>query len=249
MSAHLRPGTLAIILVLCAILVWQRRTISDLHSRLDTAGQTVSPSQAPSSAKANPSLLPNETAAPDVDPSPDPNTVALRERVRVLESQLAELSQPLNEETRSATVETRVGPEETLVTGGYRTPDGDTHFLFLRPTPEVLPDGRIAVKLAGNEIALTPEQLKGSDLESLATNASNTLQHGEAWQNDETDRVLGSLRETGVVSMPSVITMPGHEAEIQVENGVRFRATPDLLDDGSFHLRLHMAHDIDADQP
>jgi hypothetical protein len=245
MRSSIRPGTLIILLILCAVIVWQRRTIQNLR-QLPEATESTQSTTGPQA----PSIVPQTTPKPNRKDPPSENDQALRERIVELESQLAELTKPLEADIRSATVDTEVLADETLVTGGYKTPDGNTNFLFLRPERVTLDDGREAVKLASTVLALSEEHLKGSAVEDLATNASNTLQHGEAWQNTEAESVLKDLRETGMAGMPSVITLPGQAAQITIQDGLQYKVTPEILDNGrDFRVRLRMENPIKATYP
>ena len=236
MPSSIRPGTLIILLVLCAVTVWQRRTIHDLRQPHDAA--ITSLSQGP---QETPSIVPPPT--PNKEASRPTKDQDLRERIMHLESQLAEFTKPFESDIRSATVDTEVLADETLVTGGYKTPDGNTNFLFLRPERTVLDDGRVAVKLSSTVIALSDEHLKGSGVEDLATNASNTLQHGEAWKNTEAESILTDLQETGMVGMPSILALPGQAAQINIQDDLQYKVTPEFLDNGKdFQIRLRMEH-------
>ena len=232
--------SLMVIIALLGVIVWQRQTYhpTSTHS-------AVRPEAPASSTKVSDSFLPTRTLASD----PKVENAALEaahSKIIRLERQLADLSKPLEADVRSAAVNTAVRHDETLITGGYQTPDGLTHFLFLKPDRHELPDGRIAVKLQGSQFALSPEQLAGSELAGLTTNAGNTLQHGQAWKNDETDRVIAEMRKNDSgdqISAPSVITMPGMQAQVTVDGDFSYSVIPDFLEDGSgFQLRMRMEH-------
>ena len=246
MPSSIRPGTLIILLILCVIVVWQRRTIHELrqHDNKFTTSMAPDPQE---TGPATPSIASLPTPTPTKEQPPSESDQALRERIADLESQLAEFTKPLQSNIRSATVDTTALADETLITGGYKTPDGNTHFLFLRPERAVLDDGRVAVKLSGTVIGLSEEHLKGSAVEGLATNASNTIQHGEAWQNTEAESTLDDLRESSTLSMPSVITLPGQAAQINVQDGLQYKVTPEFLENGKdFRISLRMEHPSEA---
>ena len=250
MSRHVeRVLTLSLILALIGVIFWQRKH----PAAPPRAVAATRPELRPPIAKAGEL---DESAARTRHPSEtevDRDALARAEnRIAELEQQLGEfprleeLARPLETEVRSAAVNTTIGADETLVTGGYQTPDGQTHFLFLQPKRHTLNDGRVAVKIESTQFALSPEQLEGSELADLATNAGNTLQHGEAWKNAETSRVMKAMREAKSVdrlSAPSVITMPGQQAEISVGKDFRYSITPDFHADGDgIDLQMRMEH-------
>jgi len=233
MPSSIRPGTLIILLILCVIVVWQRRTLHELrqHENKFTTSMAPDPQE---TGPATPSIASLPAPTPPKEHPPFESDQALRERIANLESQLAEFNKPLQSNIRSATVDTEVLADETLI-------------LFLRPERAVLDDGRVAVKLSGTVIGLSEEHLKGSAVEGLATNASNTIQHGEAWQNTEAESTLDDLRESSTVSMPSVITLPGQAAQINVQDGLQYKVTPEFLENGKdFRIRLRMEHPSEA---
>ena len=88
---------------------------------------------------------------------------------------------------------------------------------------------------------MTPEVMKECGLDSLSTSAGNILQHGEIWTAEEQRSVNASIanREgVGLMSAPTVMVLPGKNAEIMVGE-YRLSATPDFSEDGSgFDIEL-----------
>lgn len=164
----------------------------------------------------------------------------IEERLLATEDALATLSRPLYANVLSSTINAAVAHGETLVTGGYLAQDGHYHFTFITPESVALDDGRSAVTLNTRVMALSEAGVTVTGMETLATQVRNTLQHGEAWSAEEVTaaiNVLAGTAEQSLLAMPSVVTLPGHEARIQIDgSGFELNARPDLLDDGSGYL-------------
>lgn len=142
---------------------------------------------------------------------------------------LEELRRPLSQEVLSSTVNARLKSGEAVVTGGYLLPDGNRLYAFVQP--ELIDvDGSPQVRLQGRFNLLDDETGARVGLDSIATNAANTLQHGEVWIRDELDSVLADLTRTPGVSgiiLPEMTVRPGGTATLQLEDPVlTLKVTP-----------------------
>jgi len=152
------------------------------------------------------------------------------------------MSQPFEDDILSSTLKTTVGKGEVLVTGGYQTADGYYQFPMLQP--EALQDnGRTLIRMKPTHFSIKPEVMKELGLDSLSTNAGNTLQHGEIWTSEEFRSVvkrLGRIDGVGILSAPSFTVIPGTEAEVTMDD-YKLRATPSISSDGaSFDIELRV---------
>lgn len=139
----------------------------------------------------------------------DQTTVALDQTERELER----FRRPLDVDMASATLRANLAPGEGVVTGGYRLPDGTRLFAFVQT--DALQDGAIGVT---SRIFAVPDELARSlGLGTLATEAANTLQHGEVWVRDELNQVAAKLAQTTdarVLSTGGVSLQPGRPADV-----------------------------------
>lgn len=156
--------------------------------------------------------------------------------------QLAELRRPLDADILSSTLRAELKSGETVVTGGYRLPDGKRLYAFAKPVVEQV-DGQDMIKIEGRYLSLTDDAGKAVGLDSLATNAANTLQHGEVWVPAEEESVFDQLTGTAgtdIVTYPSLSVRPGGSGTISV-GGIHLKVTPTLAGEGGglgLELRL-----------
>lgn len=169
----------------------------------------------------------------------------LAEREAVLaktKEALEELRRPMTEDILSSSLRAEMKSGEAIVTGGYRLPDGKRLYAFATPVLEKV-DGVDSVRIEGRYLAITDAAGTAAGLDGLATNAANTLQHGEVWVADEQKTVMDQLAAaegTDVLSYPTVSVRPGFSAAIEV-GGIRLKVTPERSDanDGlNVELRL-----------
>jgi hypothetical protein len=131
---------------------------------------------------------------------------------------------------------------EAIVTGGYRVAGGKRLYAFATPVVEQV-DGKPVVRIESRYVAVTDEVGASVGLDALATNAANTLQHGEVWIADEQRDVLAKL--TGaegaeVVQMTDLSVEAGLSGTISV-GGIQLKVTPELAESGdglNVELRL-----------
>lgn len=164
---------------------------------------------------------------------------------------LDELRRPMMSDVLSSSLRAELKSGEVVVTGGYKLPDGTRLYAFVQPTVERV-DGVDVVNIASTFRMLSDETGRKVGLENLATNAANTLQHGEVWAAEEQAAVLGILE-----SAPGQrgISYPG----VKVPNGVssvieagllRLKVTPKVGADSGildFEVRLEQPQQVQAD--
>lgn len=168
----------------------------------------------------------------------------LRRELETARAQLETITRPLGREVLSSTVHAEIGPGETLVTGGYRTAEGNYELTLLTPRSVTLDDGREAFEIDGKVLSVGSEFVKAHGLETNATNARNTLQHAEAWMQDDVARTLraaGGSKEVGIFSTPKVVTLPATPFTVSIgdADGARysFEGTVARSPDGSFAVQ------------
>jgi len=158
------------------------------------------------------------------------------------EAKLDELRRPMTADIMSSSLRAEMKSGEAIVTGGYRLPDGKRLYAFATPVLEKV-DGADSVRIEGRYLAITDAAGAAAGLSGLATNAANTLQHGEVWVADEQKTIIDQLAAaegTDVLSYPAVSVRPGFSASIDV-GGIRLKVTPERTDqpDGlNVELRL-----------
>ena len=157
-------------------------------------------------------------------------------------AELEELRRPLVADVLSSTLRAELKSGEVVVTGGYKLADGRRLYAFAKPVIENI-DGAKVVKIESRYLSLTDEVGKSVGLDNLATNAANTLQHGEVWVPAEEQAVFASLEtmpDTRLVTSPSVSVLPGRSATITFGE-VQLKVTPTLAKEGDglgMELRL-----------
>ena len=174
----------------------------------------------------------------------------VQEEEKMLQEQIDDLNKPLEKDILSSTLKTTVGKGEILVTGGYQNAEGNFQYAMVEPVMEQLPDGRKAIRIKSLQYSMSPEVMKEFGLDTLSTNARNTLQHGEIWSADE----LSSLNERiadnqsiGIMSSPQVTVLPGRKAEIRIGE-YRMSTTPGISEDGSgFDIELRVEQPRDPE--
>lgn len=204
------------------------------------------------------------TAVPNRAPQPEPSELvyasverlarekaeqeaeleALRARLAALDTELGrtreelqELRRPMEADVLSAAVRAELVSGEVVVTGGYALPDGTRLYAFVQPRLERV-DGREVVRVASTFRTLDDAVGEAVGLDSVATNAANTLQHGEVWLEDEQREVFAALDAGAVggkVPGPDLVLGLGESGRVEagplrLKVTPRRGATPDGLD-------------------
>ncbi len=132
----------------------------------------------------------------------DKNQETLARTTRELER----LRRPLDVDMASATLRANLAPGEGVVTGGYRLPDGTRLFAFVETDARA--EGGIGVE--SRFFAVPEELVQPLGLQTLSTEAANTLQHGEVWIRDELREITGVLAQ-----MPGARLLASGDTAIQ----------------------------------
>ena len=175
---------------------------------------------------------------------------ALREAQSKLEGAL----KPLEQEMFSSALRTKVEPGHTVITGGFQVPDGSFEYTMFKPTLAT-ESGKPVILLEGKRMSVHQDQLSMLGLDSLQTNAANTLQHGEVWSPSQVNEFNLKIKELGrgvdVLSNPRVMVFRDQEAQIEIGN---YRAIVKAMvpeEGGAIHLELRTEQPraVDGDQP
>ena len=163
-----------------------------------------------------------------------------KERTEAVEKQLAEISAPLVGDMASTMFNADVKKGQSVVTGGYQTADGRNQFTILKPSVVTDRNGGKQIEIDSNLIAMSQEDTKQSGLDSLATNAKNTLQHAESWEESDVAGTMERLRnstDSEHLGQPKTVVAPGERFTIQMtsddQSSYTLSGTAELSPDGS----------------
>lgn len=106
---------------------------------------------------------------------------ALRDTLADREAELELVTRPFTTEASSSFVKVELGADEVLVMGGFKMADGRYQFTFLAPQEIDSKAENGALQVKAQVLILPEEAVETAGLDTLATNARNTLQHAEAW--------------------------------------------------------------------
>jgi hypothetical protein len=129
----------------------------------------------------------------------------LKRELKTARTELEILSSPLTEDILSSAVNAEIAPGDTLVTGGYKTADGNYEMTFITPRTVTRSDGSEGIEIQSRVLSVGPEFVDKSGMGTLATNAGNTLQHGESWKADDVKTTFTSASQNSGVN---VMTAP-----------------------------------------
>jgi biotin carboxyl carrier protein len=211
-----------ILVSLLAVIVFQQVRIRELEQRDSKAGPMPVPSAVlskqtgttESSAALSPRATRRATRRAD-----DPLEQARKEHTAQIEKQLDEISAPLAQDMASTMFKAEVKPGQSIVTGGYKTPDGRNQFTVLKPQLIRDASGQDSIRIDANIIDMGAEDITVTGLDSLATNAKNTLQHAETWEESDVSNTMETLKKSGSsdrMSGPTIMTRPGSEFTIAI---------------------------------
>ena len=175
----------------------------------------------------------------------EPSEVAqLRRELDRANQELARLSRPLNEHILSSQVNAEIFEGESLVTGGYQRPDGLYELTFLTPRSLMLENDSQAIEVESQIVSINPGFVQAHGLQTLATNARNTLQHAEAWQSEDVAApiasVPSSMRSENVFVQRSVV-LPSKPFSVEMGDPFgqfyKLDATVDISSTGSYLIQ------------
>ena len=188
----------------------------------------------------------------------DVELASTREKLAESEAALAEarenlavLRRPMEMDLISSTLRANLKSGEVVVTGGYRLPDGTRAYAFVHPVVGQA-DGRDVVTIGGEIRAVDEATGAAVGLDNLATNADNTMQHGEVWVEDERRVIYEALDHVSApaaISLPRMTVVPGRTSTIAVGD-MSLTVTPTLGADREnldFEVRLERAKVVEPE--
>ncbi len=181
---------------LLAVIVFQQVRIRGLEQHDSKAGPIPVPSAVLSkqTGATEPSAARSPRATRRAD---DPLEQARKEHTAQIEKQIDEISAPLAQDMASTMFKAVVKPGQSIVTGGYKTPDGRNQFTVLKPQLIRDASGQDSIRIDSKIIDMGAEDIAATGLYSLATNAKNTLQHAEAWEESDVSNTMETLEKSG----------------------------------------------------
>ncbi len=167
----------------------------------------------------------------------------VQEEEKMLQEEMVDLNKPFEEDILSSTLKTTVGNGEILVTGGYQNADGNFQYAMVEPVMDQLPDGRKAIRIKSHQFSMSPEVMTEFGLDTLSTNARNTLQHGEIWSADEFSSLNQRIPDNQgieIIAAPQITVLPDRKGEISTGE-YRMSTTAGISEDGSgFDIELRI---------
>ncbi len=216
-----------------SIATWVAHRVSSLSSLqsgqvLAVAPLVVRPRPAADPSQAEFARLTREKA--DLDAELTATRAKLAEHQATLaqtKASLEELRRPMTTDMFSSALRAELRSGEVVVTGGYKLPNGKRLYAFAQPVIQQV-DGKEVVKIGGRFLAVTDEAGKSVGIDTIATNAANTIQHGEVWVADEQASVLAKLDAaagTDVIGSPSITVADGGSGSVEIGD-LRLSVTP-----------------------
>ena len=133
--------------------------------------------------------------------------------------------------------------DESLVTGGYKTANGNYEMTIITLRRVQREDGREMIEIKSKIFSVTQEFVAENDLESITTNARNTLQHAEAWNSAAVTETLTSASTSegaNITSSPTIIAPPSSPFKIMMGHtdgqGYSLEGTIEITPDGGFSI-------------
>jgi hypothetical protein len=210
--------TIALLGGLVAVVIVQQTRIRTLeHANANAVSRMATPDTRSAPAQARPGDLPSVAR----DRRRPENTLdhARIDDAKSVETQLAEISAPLHSDMASTMFNADVKTGQSVVTGGYQTADGRYQFTILKPRVVADQNGGQQIEIDSNLIAMSHEDTQRSGLNSLATNAKNTLQHAEYWNDADVSGTMELLQESTDsehLGQPKTFITPGEKFTIEM---------------------------------
>lgn len=232
--------TIAMFGVLLALIFVQQGRIRKMErGNADAAAQTAAPINHRPSAQAG---LGDGPPAVRVHRRQDDLIAGARNTPteESVANQLAEISAPLQGDMASTMFNADVKQGQSVVTGGYQTADGRNQFTILKPRVVTDRNGKQQIEIDSNLVAMSQEDTRQSGLDSLATNARNTLQHAESWEESDVSGTMELIRNSTSsehLGQPKTVVEPGGKFSIEMTSDDRssytLSGTAELSPDGS----------------
>ena len=132
---------------------------------------------------------------------------------------------------------------ETLVMGGYRTPDGKHEFTLLTPSVITGPDGEEQIILNSRMLSVGPEFAKESGMDSLTTPKRTADGRAEAWSQSSLRSTMESASQSEgieIAASPRVTSRPGEPVSLRLGQeggpGYHIEAIINPTEDGGFSI-------------
>lgn len=129
---------------------------------------------------------------------------------------------------------------QSVVTGGYQTADGRNQFTILKPSLIRGPKGGTQIQIDSKRIAVSQDDTVQTGLATLATNAKNTLQHAESWEEGDVSKTMEKIQNSTsseYLGEPKVVVEPGQKFAIEMisdgQNSYTLAGTAELSPTGS----------------
>ena len=102
----------------------------------------------------------------------------------------------LFEDPLSSSVTAKIQAGESLVTGGYKTANGNYELTIITPRIMLSKDGGEMIEIKTKIFSVAQEFVAANDLESITTDARNTFQHAEAWNSAAVTETLEATKSS-----------------------------------------------------
>lgn len=154
-----------------------------------------------------------------------------------------------NQLTAKGTAQLKHG--ESFVTGGWDLGEGKRGYALITPTMHTGADGQTAVFMESRVFAIPESALAATGLQSIIVSGRDADQYGvtDAAMTRQLFERIGAIQGAEVLSAPSVSTLPGRDATIQVGGqnggGLTLQLSPTLNDSGlnlGFNFGLNRAN-------
>jgi hypothetical protein len=231
---------IAFLIALLAVILVQQSRIRELQTSKTESNDRATSTHSTRSKSASGDMREFSAATNRKRPDEDLLAQAREEHLETVENQLKEISAPLAEDMASTMFNAEIKEGQSLVTGGYQTADGKNQFTILKPSVIRTPNGSQQIQIASKLIALSQDDTKNTGLDTLATNAKNTLQHAESWEESDVSSTMEQIQNSqgsDYLGEPTAIVAPGEKFNIEMtsddRNSYTLAGTAELSPTGS----------------
>lgn len=230
----------ASLIALLAVIVFQQSRIRELQTSNTGPDDRAASTPGTRSKSASGDMRESSVAARRERPEEDRRAQEREEHLETVENQLKEISAPLVEDMASTMFNAEIKEGQSLVTGGYQTADGKNQFTILKPSVIRTPNGSQQIQIASKLIAVSQDDTTITGLDSMATNAKNTLQHAESWEESDVSLTMEQIQNSqssDYLGEPTTIVSPGEKFSIEMtsddHNSYTLAGTAELSPTGS----------------
>jgi len=230
----------ASLIALLAVIAFQQSRIRELQTSNTEPDDRAASTPSVRNKSTSGDMRKSSVVARLSRPEEDRHAQARAEHLETVENQLKDISAPLVEDMASTMFNAEIKEGKSLVTGGYQTADGKNQFTILKPSVIRTPNGSQQIQIASKLIALSQDDTKNTGLDTLATNAKNTLQHAESWEESDVSRTIEKIQNSqgsDYLGEPTAIVALGEKFNIEMtsddRNSYTLAGTAELSPDGS----------------